>query len=308
MGAPGNRQRALWLACLLALLPWGPLAAVEFEMTITQADLRPIVGNIVGSGRNTLDIQLFNNNIEDNRWSSYDFDDTHLVTTQSGYAGAYITSFGELREFHRVTFPDPYNPTGSAVNVLGLTIDVTGSGDGANPPSMTFSDLQIFGLSVDNDGAGSDTGLTTAQLTAIFGAGAPTGLFDPLATDLSSANQSWVTSISSIANAVGTYPENVLALSANSGAITVTETNEGTGWADGMINTHMRLFDERFDDSDIVVIWVSTSSNDEGMDEIFIADKITLNDLDIPEPSALLLAALSAVGALGRRRQRRRGC
>ncbi len=238
----------LWLGlCALAFGTTAPLTAG----IITDADIVATIGNEVGSGNGTLDLILLTESAGGSTNSSGGFNGDNAYTgmptgSKLGDAsGTYVTSFGDIRDFYRLTFPD--GEGGSLVKQMVLFVDLnqikTGDTVLLDTLEIVVDYDQIYGDDRDNP----DSSDVTSDLQ-----------------ELTDANYSGGTTIASLDSPVS-LPLN----------------EQGGGWADYVINTGIDPFDPIWDDSTRILFhWVSTGHDDGGetifLSGIFIPEPMTL--------------------------------
>jgi len=239
---------------------------------ITNSDIFGLDGTTIGSGNGTLDFILFTESSGGSTNSSGPFNGDNANTAMPTGGGdttasvTIMTSFGELRDFYRVNFPDGQG--GSTVDQMVIFVDVNETG------GLQDIDLNVLTLIMDYN--------------QIYGDGRD----NPHLTDLSSATQN----ATNLNFAGGT----VLA-SLDSSPKNLPQQNVGAGQADYAIFTHINPFDPIFSDTTRFLAHWESSLHNNGGETIFLSGSLGPND-GLPEPATL---ALLVLGALGLRRARR---
>lgn len=241
--------------------------------TITSADIIPMPMGAVGSGNGTLDFVLMTESAggsTNDPAGPLNFDNANtMLPTGGGTSTAnetFMTSFGELRDFYILNFPN--GSGGSTITEIALFVDVNETGG--------LQDLFLDELEIVSD------------YNQIYG-----GTRDnPHLNDILSATQ----------NSTNTnYSGGTLLASLDASPKQLLQVSVGAGFADQVIYTGINPFDPAFSSSTRFLFhWESSVMNDGG-ETIFLSG--TFAPQDVPEPSTLALLALGGLSILPRRRR-----
>ena len=255
-----------------------PAHAVELIDPVT--DIWQLVGNESGSGNGTLDVQMFTTNTNDNKGSGLDFDDTNNGfpggNQTTWFGGAYIISWGEIRLFFQTNFPDPTDPNLTTAKTLGITLDVNETGA---PQTIQFDAFTIYAW---DQAAGP---LFTT----------PDDRNDPANIDLEEAVQ--------VTTTIGELTAATKLAEIDGAYFIAAMTNQGGGWGDAIVDTHLPLFDNGYSGDDLFILWVASSLHDNGQDAVYLSGSVSHEDI-IPEPATLSLLLLGLSTGLLRRPRR----
>jgi hypothetical protein len=242
---------------------------------ITSADIVTVPKGTIGSGNGTLDLILLTESAGGATNSSGGFNgdnaNTHLPTGvgATGAEESYITSFGELRDFFRLNFPD--GSGGSTVNQIVVMVDVNETG---GPQSI---DMEAFNIWLN------PSVLPAAETRN-----------DPAGNDITSAEQNGTND---------TFFGGTL-LASLDGTKVLGQIEIGAGFPDKAIFTGIDPFSAAYTDADRFLLhWIS-SDHDNGGESVFVSGAIGPDDI-VPEPSSGLLL-MGAVALAGHRAHRNR--
>ncbi|MGH7176117.1 MAG: hypothetical protein ACREJC_01945 [Tepidisphaeraceae bacterium] len=233
----------------------------------------PVPVGTVGSGNGTLDYIFLTESAGGSTNSSGLFNGDNANTdmpTGNGHTTAnesYITSFGEIRAFYRLNFPDGLG--GSTVDQIVVMLDINETGGAQTINLDVFQIVRNFTPFVP----ASDT------------------RNDPLNNDIASSVQNGTNATFSggtvLANTIATH--------------VLGQVSIGAGHADHAIFTHINPFDPAYANSDRFLLHWESSGQDNGGETVFLSGEIGPHDL-VPEPSALGITLMAGI-ALARRRR-----
>ena len=262
-------------ACLFLVM----LVTPALGATITSADIVGLSTSSIGSGNGTLDYILFTGAVggSPNSAGAFNGDDANTDMPKGGSSPtadeSYVTSFGDLRAFYNLTFPD--GSGGSTVNEIAVFVDINELG-----------------------GPGDDISLTTFEVIRNYTASYGDDRDDPASTDVSSALQN-------MTNA-GFAGGSILA-SLDSGPKVLAQVHVGAGFADQVIFTGIDPFDGAYADGDRVLFHLVSFDHTNGDETLFLSGTIGPQDvIVIPEPASITLIGLGLVSLGGAAWSRRR--
>ena len=261
-------------AAALITLTAGP--AVAAPIFITSADIATVPKGTVGSGNGTLDLILFTESAGGalNTGGGFNGDNGNTqLPTGTGNATAdesYVTSFGELRDFFVLNFPN--GTGGSTVNEIVVMVDVNETG---GPQSIDLGTFDVW-LNASVTPAGDDRN-------------------DPLNHDLTSAQQ----------NGTNTSFSGGTKLAQLDGTKVLGQVETGAGFPDKAIFTGINPFDPAYSASDRFLLHWASADHDNGGESIFLSGKVGPSDIEgvVPEPAALGVLAIGGLALAGRRRR-----
>jgi hypothetical protein len=240
---------------------------------ITNAHIFAVPSSTIGSGNGTLDFILLTESSggSTNSQGSFNADNANTdMPTGSGKTTAdesFITSFGELRDFYELNFPN--GSGGSTVNQIVVMVDVNETG---GPQSINLNTFDIW---------------LNASVT-------PVGETrnNPAGNDITSNDQNKTNA---------TFTGGTLLASLDSTKV-LAQAAVGAGHPDRAIFTGINPFSLAYSDTDRFLIHWSSSDHDNGGETIFLSGDVAPQDIPgAPEPGALLLVSISAFGLLARR-------
>jgi len=240
---------------------------------ISDADIKAVPNNLIGSGNGTLDLILFGfaggGGVNSNAEGSFDADDANTQMPTGGTAtvtASYVTSIGELRGFYELNFPD--GSGGSTADEIVLFVDLSETGQ--------VNDIKVDDLEI------------VLNYSATFGDGRD----NPAGTDIDSATQN----LTGPGYSGGTL---LSRLDAGISPKSLTLNEQGSGFGDWMIFTGINPFDAQFSDSDRVLFFWDSFDHDGGGDKVFISGAA------LPEPATFSLIAVGVPCVMLRWRRRR---
>lgn len=249
-------------------------ATVSNAAPITSSDIYAVPTGIVGSGNGTLDFLmltesaggatndegLFNG---DNANTEMPKGNGQLTSNES-----FITSFGEIRDFYKLNFPDGLG--GSTINEIVVMVDVNETG---GPQEIIVGTFDIW-LNASVTPAGDVRNNAAAN-------------------DISSSSQNGTNA---------SFNGGALLASLDSSKV-LGQVSVGAGFADRAIFTGIDPFSPVFVDTDRFLLHWSSSDHDNGGESIFLSGEIAGQDI-VPEPGTVTLLMSGACLAMLRRRRR----
>ncbi len=253
------------------------LATPALGAVITSSDIVPVSTSSVGSGNGTLDYILFtgSNGGAGNSSGAFNGDDANTAMPTGGnstFNGSYLTSFGDLRAFYNLTFPN--GSGGSTVNQIAVFVDINQlGGPGQHINLDTFDIFKNYTPSFGDD---RDT---------------------PNTTDVSSALQ----------NLTGAGFSGGTGLAALDSGKVLLQVHTGAGFADQVIFTGINPFDVAYADADRILFHMASSDHTNGDETLFLSGSIGPQDvIVVPEPASIGLFGFGLLGLCGAAWSRRR--
>jgi hypothetical protein len=235
--------------------------------SITTADIVAIPENAVGSGNGTLDLHLFTFSGSEigNQAGSFNGDNGNNTLPNSGgtdtntFTESYVTTAGDLKAFFNTNFAP------NTINQVVLFLDL-------------------------NETAGGSSSNTLAKLDIILNPATIQGSPNPVG-DVTSDQQAAIDHVFTGGTlAANLVPEPALNIPAN---------NQGAGFADYAIYTHINPF--TLADSDVLLFNVSMNTLSNGSEGIFLSGNYKPSE--VPEPASIAAIGLVGAATLARRRR-----
>ena len=242
-----------------------------------------------GSGLGTLDLILFSfssGGAGNNPSGPLDFDNanTQMPTgSTSTVSESYITSFGDLRQFYVLNFPDLTTP---------------------DPNDSLVNQIVLF-LNVNETGGLQDFNLNEFSMVKDYTIPSGSAQQSPFTNDITSAQQNAIDATWKTGN--GTR---IAKLGAGT-PYSIAQVATGIGAIDQLIFTGINPFNPAYSDSTRLLFYVDASQLEAGGEVLFLSGTFRAQDFclpgqdctpqqpEIPEPSSLMLLGTSLLGMLG---------